>query len=376
MLSPKKISKSLLLLPQIQLRKLNSLLFSPSSKTVGKAPGEVIFIGEKKLETARISLISYNEANAEINELLNQDDINIETAPDTTNWFNIDGLHDTKLIESIGNKFNLHPLMQEDIVNTTQRPKVEEFDDMLFTVVKEVRFNDEKKEIVVEQISFVLGNNFLLSFQEEAGDSYDVVRERLLQNKGKIRGMKSDYLFYRLLDATVDNHFNTLEQIGDIISDIEAEILDTPHKVSLSRIHRLKRELILLRKNVWPMREVVNKLVRDDHSLISKDVRVYFRDVYDHTIQIIDTIETYRDMVSSLEELFLSILSNKMNEVMKVLTVIATLFIPLTFIVGVYGMNFDFMPELEWKYSYPILWIIMISIAFIMLFYFKRRKWF
>lgn len=371
-----KISKSLKIIPKLQLRKINSLIPSFKAKKAGMPPGEVVFVGEKKLDSAKISRIDFNINFAETKSINGWDEIKKDKKDDSVHWINIDGLHDTKLIEHIGENYNLHPLIQEDIVNTTQRSKVEEYDDMLFTVIKEVTFNERLKQINVEQICFVLGKDFLLSFQEEEGDCYDIVRERILNNKGKIRGMKSDYLLYRLLDATVDSHFNTLEVIGDFISELEAEILENPNKVSLSNIHQLKRELILLRKNLWPLREVVNKFVRDEHPLISKGVRLYFRDVYDHTIQIIDTLETYRDMVSTLEELYLSILSNKMNEVMKVLTIIATLFIPLTFIVGVYGMNFEFMPELGWKYSYPILWIIMLTIIAGMIYYFKKRKWF
>lgn len=372
----KKISKSIKILPKLQFRKISSLVPTFKTKKVGLPPGEVVFVGEKKLDTSRISKIEYNINSADSKFVTNWEEIKKNNHNDSIQWFNIDGLHDTKLIEYIGNEFKLHPLIQEDIANTTQRSKVEEYDDMLFAVIKDVTFNDKTKLISIEQISFVLGKNFLLSFQEEVGDCYDIVRERIVNNKGKIRGMKTDYLLYRLLDATVDKYFNTLEVIGDFIGELEAEILDNANKVSLSHIHQLKRELIILRKHLWPLREVVNKLVRDEHPLISKEIRIYFRDIYDHTIQVIDTLETYRDMVSTLEELYLSILSNKMNEVMKVLTIIATLFIPLTFIVGVYGMNFEFMPELNWKYSYPVLWLIMISIIFGMIYYFKRRKWF
>lgn len=372
----KKISKSIKILPKLQLRKISSLVPSFKNKKAGLPPGEVVFIGEKKLETSKISKIEYNINSVNSELIVNWEDINKNKQDNSIQWYNIDGLHETKLIEHFGKKFNLHPLIQEDIANTTQRPKVEEYDDMLFTVIKDVTFNDKTKLISIEQISFVLGKNYLLSFQEEEGDCYDIVRERIINNKGKIRGMKSDYLLYRLLDATVDKYFNTLEVVGDFIGELEAEILENANKVSLSHIHQLKRELIILRKHLWPLREVVNKLVRDEHPLISKEIRIYFRDIYDHTIQVIDTLETYRDMVSTLEELYLSILSNKMNEVMKVLTIIATLFIPLTFIAGVYGMNFEFMPELKWKYSYPVLWGIMISIILGMIYYFKKRKWF
>lgn len=372
----KKISKSLKVIPKFQLRKISSLVPSFKTKKAGLPPGEVVFVGEKKLETTRISKIEYNVNSTDSKLISNWDEINKSESNDSIHWFNVDGLHDTKLIEYFGNKFNLHPLIQEDIANTTQRSKVEEYDDMLFAVIKDVTFNENSKLINIEQISFVLGNNFLLSFQEKEGDCYDIVRERIINNKGRIRRMNSDYLLYRLLDATVDKYFTTLEVIGDFIGELEAEILENANKISLSHIHQLKRELIILRKHIWPLREVVNKLVRDEHPLISKDVRIYFRDIYDHTIQAIDTLETYRDMVSTIEELYLSILSNKMNEVMKVLTIIATLFIPLTFIAGVYGMNFEFMPELKWKYSYPILWLIMISLIFGMIYYFKKRKWF
>ena len=343
----------------------------------GLPPGSLVFTGEQKLAQPTISLIKYSEASCETRESISVEEFPSLIDNEGVAWLNIEGIHDTALVEKIGAAFSLHPLLLEDILNPQQRPKLDEYDDVVFITAKMLFIDKQQNKIIDEQVSFVLGENFLLTFQEsKPGDAFDAVRERITNNKGKIRKEKTDYLCYRLLDAIVDNYFVVLEMIGDRLEDIESEIIENPEKSSIQKIHELKRELIYLRKITWPLREVINNFHRGEHSLINQTTKIYMRDLYDHTIQVIDTIETYRDWLSGLEDLYLSSLSNKMNEVMKILTMIATLFIPLTFIVGLYGMNFKFMPELDWRLGYPFVWVIMITLTVVMMLYFKKKKWF
>jgi magnesium transporter len=236
-------------------------------------------------------------------------------------------------------------------------------------------YNDKSSEIESEQMSLILGPNFVFSFQEREGDIFDPIRDRIRNNKGHIRKMGADYLAYSLLDSIVDNYFIILEKLGEKIEFLEEKLVTRPTPETLQTIHYLRREMIFLRKAVWPLREVINALGRGESSLIKEYTRIYLRDVYDHTIQTIDTIETYRDMVSGMLDIFLSSVSNRLNSVMKVLTIIATIFMPLTFLAGIYGMNFKYMPELEWRWGYPFIWLIMVGIGVFMLLYFKKKKW-
>jgi len=279
------------------------------------------------------------------------------------------------IIEKIGKHFSIHPLILEDILHTGQRPKMEDFEDYIFLVVKMFYYDEKDDEIKMEQVSLLLGSNFVISFQEREGDIFDPIRERIRNHKGRIRMMKADYLGYALLDTIVDNYFIILEKVGENIENMEEELVTRPTPETLQTIHNLKRELIVLRKSIWPLREVVNSLERGESPLINEATGVYLRDVYDHTIQVIDTIETFRDMVSGMLDIYLSSISNKMNEVMKVLTIIATIFIPLTFVAGIYGMNFEFMPELKWHWGYFAALLVMVAVAVIMVFYFRRKRW-
>jgi magnesium transporter len=265
--------------------------------------------------------------------------------------------------------------VQEDIVNTEHRPKLEDFDAYLFVVLKMLRFDAGQASIHTEQVSLVLGSGFVLSFQEQEGDVFDDVRQWLRENKGRLRTMGADYLAYALLDAVVDSYFAILENLGEQIELLEEELINRPSPDTLSRIHHFKREMILLRKAIWPLREIIGGLQRVGSPLIQNGTAIFLRDIHDHTIQIMDTIETFRDVLSGLLDLYLSSISHRMNEVMKVLTIIATVFIPLTFVAGVYGMNFEYMPELHWRWSYPVLWLIMLGIAAGMMIYFRRRQW-
>ena len=350
-------------------------LTKKSSKKAGLSPGSLVHIGDKKIETIRISLMNYDPAN-----LLEKQLPAIEASfpyrdtPPVT-WINVDGLHEIDVIEKIGVHFGIHPLVLEDILNTGQRTKAEEFENYIYIVLKMLVFDETVDHVTAEQVSLILGPHFLISFQEKEGDVFDFVRERIRKARGRIRKSGCDYLAYALMDAVVDHYFVILEKLGDKIELLEDQLLEAPTPRILEDIHRLKREMIFFRKQVWPLREVLNSLIKDPSELIQETTHIFLRDVYDHTIQVIDTIESFRDLLSGLSDLYLSTVSNRMNEVMKFLTIIATIFIPLTFVAGIYGMNFEFMPELKWPWAYPALWLLLIMISASMIFWLKRKNW-
>ena len=346
-----------------------------ASKKAGLPPGTMVYVGNKNEEAPRITIIDYDEAEYQEEEVPSPEDCFIFKDKPTVTWINIDGLRKIDVIEKIGKNFGFHPLVLEDIVNTFQRPKMEDFGDYIFLVLKMLVYDDHRKKIAVEQVSLILGEGYVISFQEKIGDIFDPIRKRLREGKGRIRKSGADYLVYALIDALVDSYFTILENLGDRIEDLEEDLLSHPDPESLQTVHKLKKELLLLKKSVWPMREVISGLERGDSQLISDSTGIYFRDVYDHTIQVIDTVETYRDVASGMVDTYLSSLSNRMNEVMKVLTIIATIFIPLTFIAGVYGMNFQYMPELKWHWGYPAVLGMMFLVFLGMLAYFRRKKW-
>jgi magnesium transporter len=345
------------------------------SKKAGLPPGSLVFTGERKLETARITIIDYDENAFQERQVDRVEEcFPFKTTP-TVTWINIDGLHEVKIIEDIGTHFGLHPLTLEDILHTGQRPKFEDLDSYLFVVLMMLRFDDESQTVLSEQVSLVLGPNFAISFQENIGDVFEQIRDRIRNAKGRIRKMGADYLMYTLLDAVVDSYFGILEKLGEKIEFLEEELVSNPTDRTLRQIHDLKREMVFLRKSVWPLRELINGLERSESVLIEESTGVYLRDVYDHTIQVIDTVESFRDMVSGMLDIYLSSISNRMNAVMKVLTIIATIFIPLTFVAGIYGMNFEHMPELKWRYGYAAVWLVMLVVAGLMILYFRRKKW-
>ena len=358
-----------------------SKLNKRQSKTAGLAPGTLIHIGERKAEEVRITVIDYNERDFQEKQVSNIEDCFQFKNTSSITWINIDGLHNIEIIEKLGKEFELHPLILEDILNTGQRQKFEDFDSYVFTVLKMLSYDEASQTTQVEQVSMVLGENFVLSFQENVGDVFDQVRNGIRNAKGRIRKMGADYLTYSLLDAVVDNYFIILEKFGEKVENMEEELLVEPTEKTLQQIHALKREMVFLRKTVWPLREMINSLERSESKLIKESTNIYLKDVYDHTVQVIDTVETFRDVVSGMLDIYLSSLSNKMNSIMKVLTMIATIFIPLTFVVGVYGMNFNTeaspwnMPELNSKWGYPGVWLVMITITCVMLYYFRRKKW-
>jgi len=334
-----------------------------------------VYIGKKKTEKVKITCIDYYGDYFQEKQVETIDEVFPFSNTSTSTWINLDGIHQLDSIEKIGKHFKIHPLVLEDIMNTGQRPKMEDFNDYLFIVLKMLQYDEKEDETKTEQVSLILSSKFVLSFQENEGDVFESVRERIRSDRGRIRKMGVDYLAYSLIDAIVDNYFMVLEKIGEKIEDIEDELVKNPTPEVLHTIHRLKRELIFLRKSVWPLREVISRLERWDSPLIDKSIDIYLRDVYDHTIQVIDALETFRDMLSGMLDIYLSSVSNRMNEVMKVLTIIATIFIPLTLIAGIYGMNFRYMPELESSWGYPMVYIIMLAIGAVMLVYFRRKKW-
>jgi len=342
---------------------------------VGLPPGTLVHVGERKTEKIKVTIIDYDPKNYQEKEVERIEEcFPFKDKPSVT-WINIDGLQEVGITEKIGVHFGIHPLVLEDILHTGQRPKAEDLGDYLFIVLKMIYHDENEDEIIGEQVSLILGQNYVISFQEREGDIFNPIRIRIRNGKGRIRKAGADYLAYTLLDAIVDQYFLVLERFGEKIESLEEELVTNPTPKTLQVIHTLKRNLILLRKSVWPLREVINALERGESPLITKPTGIYLRDVYDHTIQVIDTIETYRDMVSGMLDIYLSSLSNRMNEVMKVLTIIATIFIPLTFIAGIYGMNFKFMPELEWHWGYPVALIIMLTIVAFMVMYFRRKRW-
>ena len=341
----------------------------------GLPPGSLIHIGEKKAERVRIRILDYDENQFEEKEAKTIEECFPFKDKPTTTWINIDGLHQVDIIEKIGKKFDFHPLLLEDILNTEQRPKIEDFETHIYIVLKMLYYDNKTNEITSEQISIIFGHNFVISFQEKEGEIFDPIRERIRTGKGRTRKMGPDYLSYSLMDFIVDSYFSILEKMGENIEDVEETMITNPKPATLHGIHSLKRKMISLRKSVWPLRDVLSALERSDSSLIQEPTRIYLKDVYDHTIQVIDTVETYRDVLSGMLDVYLSSISNKMNEIMKVLTIIATIFIPLTFIAGVYGMNFEFMPELRWRWGYPAIWAVMICVGISMLVYFRKKKW-
>jgi magnesium transporter len=293
---------------------------------------------------------------------------------ETVTWINVDGLGNPKLIGELGKCFTIHPLILEDIFNTGQRPKMEDQDQYIYLTLKMLTYLDDSKEIKIEHISMVIGHNFLISFQEDIGDLFDPVRERI-RKEGRIRKLGPDYLAYALIDIVVDNYFVVMEKLEEQVEGLEEELIVSPTPDSLQKISRLKKDMIFLRKSVWPLREMINSLERSESALIKEPTRIYLRDVYNHTIQVIDTLETFRDLVSGMIDIYLSGLSYKMNEIMKVLTLIATIFIPLTFVVGLYGMNFKYMPEIEWEYGYYSVLLVMAVMVTGMLTYYRKKKW-
>ena len=353
------------------------------SKLTGQPAETLLYEGKAKSENIKITIFDYDEKNVIEKEVPDVEECIPFRDKQTVTWINVDGIHRIDILEKLTSCYQIHHLVLEDILNINQRPKIEDFGDYVYIAAKMLTLDEAKDDIVDEQVSIILGKNFLISFQEEKlGDVFDSIRQRIRVGKGRIRKMGSDYLAYALLDAMVDSYFMILERTGERIEELEESMVAKPDPTVLQTINKLKRRLIFLRKSVWPLREVVHGLTQTESNLLSDNASVYYRDIYDHVIQVVDTIEAFRDTVSGMLDIYLSSLSYKLNEVMKVLTIIATIFMPLTFIAGIYGMNFNWhvsrfnMPELNWRFGYFFALGIMTTVACTMIFYFKKKKWF
>ena len=343
------------------------------ARKIGMSPGTLEYVGERPASATRLELLRYDAENLEEVPQATEEKCAASRGAGVV-WLNVDGLKDIEAVERIGRQFGIHPLVLEDLLNTDQRPKLEDYGDHVFIVVH--MLSAKAGEIIKEQVGIVLGASFIVTFQEQGGDVFDGVRERLRQGRGRIRSRGADYLLYALLDAVVDYYFVLLEKLDDDIETLESSLYDAPTASTLQAVHRHKREMIFLRRAIWPLREVLSSLQRDELALVRPETHLFLRDVHDHTLRIIETIETLRELLAGMLDVHLSMLSVRMNNVMKVLTIIATIFIPLTFIAGVYGMNFDFMPELRWRWGYPLIMLFMGGVGLTMLIAFKRRGWF
>ena len=345
------------------------------AEKTGLPPGTPVFVGEIKQDFVSIDIMHYTPGDLEeIHDASLDDCARMKDAPGIS-WINFEGIHDVNALQALANLFGIHPLTTEDIANTSQRPKAEEFEDYLFLALKMLTYDPDAEAIVNENVSLVLGRNYVISFQERVGDVLDPVRERIRSGKGKLRSGGADFLAYAIMDSVVDEYFVVLEKLGDRIELIDDEILEAPDAMHMKELHRLKREVLFLRKMIWPLREELSAMEKSTSGLVSPSMLPFLRDLYDHTIEIIDVVETSRDIIGGMHDTFLSAASNRLNEVMKVLTIIGTIFIPLTFIAGIYGMNFENMPELQWRFGYFGLLGIMAALGIGMAAVFKKKKW-
>ena len=348
---------------------------STVSKKAGLPPGSIVYVGKKRDENATLELIRFNATSLSKHRFDNCEELNKNMDTNSVNWINVDGVHNQELINQFEKIFGLDHLLLEDVANTNQRPKVEEYDGKVFMSLKMLRYDENEQDVDSEQISLVLNKNYVISFQEKTGDVFGNIRDRIENGKGQIRLNSADFLFYSLIDTITDNYFTVIENVGNNLEDLEEEIFSNPTNDLLEKIQKNKNVLLILRRSIYPFRESINKVLRDNYKMIHPKTIKYFNDVYDHTIQIIDILESYRDIISGLKDSYLSSLSLKMNQIMQVLTIMATIFIPLTFLAGIYGMNFDNIPELHWSKGYYYFWGLSILIVLGLVFYFRRRKW-
>ncbi|HMQ80862.1 MAG TPA: magnesium/cobalt transporter CorA [Ignavibacteria bacterium] len=367
MQTPKVIKK-----PYIKLRKL----FRPKKKAAGLPPGTAVYTGDVlKGEKVIVNLIDYKGNLVNEKEITDPKECSVYTKKDTISWIDVDGIHDVALVQSITDSISIHPLVVEDILNVEQRAKMEEYDGYIYLVLKMFHLG-KTDEIIPEQVSIILSKNYVVTFQEGVeGDTFQEIRNRIRNNKGIINSMTSDYLVYSIIDSIIDSYFTILEVFGDRIERLEEELVNNPQKRTLTEIYRIKREMLYIRKSIWPLREAISRLERGESELVSRNTHLYLRDVYDHTINVLDTIETYRDMLSGMIDIYLSSISNRLNETMKYLALISTIFIPMTFIASIYGMNFELMPELKWAQGYWFALSLMAAIGIGFYIYFKKKKW-
>ena len=359
-----------------KLKKIDLRKFVSKTAKRGSIPGTVEYIGQPRVEDVKIEILEYDESTIISENVLSSVK---ELEPYLTHpgikWIQITGVHNSEILSEIGKLFKIISLDLEDIANTTQRPRIEERENYIFMVFKVLQLEQESRDVNIEQVSIVLGPDYVITFHETTPLIFETLQTRILTGMGRVRKMKSDYLVFTITDIIIDQYFALIEDIGETIEETEEELIASPGQASQEAIYKLKRRLGYVKKSIWPAREVLNQLQHSDHELINEETKIYFRNIYDHTIQIIETLESLRDLTSGMMDLYLSTVSYKMNEIMKVLTIFSTIFIPLTFFAGVYGMNFKYLPELEWKSGYYIFWGIMITITIVMLFYFRRKKW-
>jgi len=347
------------------------------SKNSGLPPGSVVYTGNRKIEKVQIHYLHYDENNLEEKTLHNQGKIVFHHSDDNkVDWYDIRGIHDSALIEQIGAAFNIHSLILEDVSDIDQRPKFEEYENGIFIIVKALSFDKARLKISTEQVGIYFKKWFVVTFQETESDLFNTIRKRIQNGKGRIRQRGSDYFAYALVDVIVDHYFIVLEDIELEIESLEEKVLEKQDAAIKSKIHLLRKELLTMRKSIAPLREAVSRFAKSDSPFIEEKTVVYLRDLYDHTKQVMDSVESFRDSLNGLNDLFISEVSFKMNQVIQMLTIVSTIFIPLTFLAGIYGMNFDNMPELHWEYGYFILWALMAVIFVGLLLYFKKKKWF
>ena len=338
--------------------------------------GALVHRADRRADVPVVTIIDYSEASFQEKQVTSVEECFPFRDTKSVSWINIDGMQDVGFIERLGQHFGFHPLVVEDILDLSQRPKCEDMESYILIATKMFMIDDEESGIKSEQVSLVLGENFVVSFQESRGDVFNAIRERIRTGKGRVRKMGADYLAYSLVDAVVDNYFVVMEQLGDAVEEMETEVLTNPSVGTLTAIHGLKRDMTYLRKSVWPLREVLSALMRSESDLIQETTNVFLRDVYDHTIQVIDTLEILRDVLSDLVDVYLSSITNRTNEIMKVLTVFMSVCMPMTVVTGIYGMNFQFLPEIHWRWGYYFALGLLAAISITLSVYFKRKKWF
>ena len=347
-----------------------------ASEKSGLPPGSLVHVGEVHAHEHKITVVNYNKAAVKKHTVQTIEELLPYKTTDTITWVIVDGLKDVSIIDAIGHHFDIHPLVLEDILNTHQRPKFDEFNDYLFIVVKAISLRNEEFNIEYEQISILILNNFVFTFREKPDARFDPILNRLDNNKSQIRSLGTDYLAYVIMDTVVDEYFALQDAFDELIESVEDSLLSDPSSQTLATIQKIKRELIFLRRSVSPLRELLAAIHRSESPLLNEKTKRYFGDIYDHAIRIIEAMESYRDLIAGMLDIYLSSVSNRLNEIMKVLTILSSIFIPLTFFVGIYGMNFQHMPELKLTWTYPALLAFMLAVALMMIGYFKRKKWF
>jgi len=345
---------------------------TPKSRNVAfQPPGTIAYVGPERSEAVTTESIHYNDTIFE-----KHTGIQATTMPENqVNWYNIDGVHDIKLLQKLGKQFKIHHLLVEDIANTTQRPKTEFFPDCIYQCIKMISYDVDHHDLNEEQVSIILRSDAVITFQEKTGDVFENLRERMEQNRGRIRKSGHDYLFYALMDTVIDHYFIAVEQIGDYLNDLEEEIFDNPEREALDKVQQNRKVLLNLRRAIYPLRECISRILKEGHALVDKEMVSYFQDAYDHCIQITETVETYREINTGLKDMYLSNVSHRMNQIMQVLTIMSSIFIPLTFLAGVYGMNFEHIPELGWEHGYMYFWIASAVMFIGLLAFFRWKKW-